>query len=109
MPFARFATCELSQRDLSRVSPNNVTQLVGCRLQVATGGLQVGVSEQILHPDHVGAGLEGLGGERVAEGVDQGTHRLLGAETSPPVQPRERQRPCWPTASSPQGVTPREK
>jgi hypothetical protein len=72
------------------VGPNNVTQLVGSRLQAVTGGLQVGVSERILHLDHVGAGLEGLGGERVAEGVDQGTRRLLGAETGSPVQPGDR-------------------
>ena len=44
------------------------------------------MAQKLLHLDHGGAGLEGLGGEGVAEGMDQGALGHLGPHPGPAVE-----------------------
>ena len=54
---------ELAQGDLGRMGMYHVAQLGGGGLEVAAGGVQAGVPQQLLHLDDVRPGLERLGGE----------------------------------------------
>ena len=44
-------------------------------MSVDLGGLQAGVAQQFLHHPEVGAAVEQVGGEAVAEGVGMGRRR----------------------------------
>ena len=58
-------------------------------VRVDLGGLQAGVTEQLLHDPEVGAAVEEVGGEAVAQGVGVGGHRRPAIEDAPNVSRAE--------------------
>jgi hypothetical protein len=75
------------QRHLSRMAPHHLPESLGGGVEVTPGGVQGGMAEQGLQLDHVSTGLQGRGGEGVAQGVHQGPGRHPGSQPGPDVEP----------------------
>jgi hypothetical protein len=75
------------QRHLARMAPHHLPESLGSGVEVAPGGVQGGMAQQGLQLDHVSSGLQGGGGEGVAQGVHLGHGRDPGSQPGPDVEP----------------------
>jgi hypothetical protein len=71
---------------------DDVSEALGAGVDVATGGVEGGVAEQGLELDDVGAGLQGVGGEAVAQGVDHAPGGDAGPDAGSGVEPLDQVR-----------------
>jgi hypothetical protein len=60
------------QRHLARMAPYHLPESLGGGVEVTAGGVQGGMAEQGLQLDHVSTGLQGGGGEGMAQSVHLG-------------------------------------
>ena len=81
-----FASPRGSQGGLVGMGLDDMPETLTGGGQIAAGGLQAGVAEQLLELYHVGARFQSRRGERVAQGVHQRPRRHLCPDSGPHVQ-----------------------